>query len=197
MNAYDFTRNVNALKAASYAPCGDEDRGRSTCHPLTESRRAKVTDRTETRRISAVVAAWACSLTLTVTVVLAQQETPMVCDKPPVEPCAVRHGRLTSRQGVPFAIWLIGTNRMIAVDNSPESFLSADSNRYLEVTSPDYSEMFGDFTICPLEPDQPRHMRRACVTLAKNLVVHHLKDQRPPFRVLSSWSTEASPRRLR
>lgn len=155
-----------------------------------------MTARDELTRVYTSAATWACSLAFTTTVVLAQ-ETPIRCDTPPAEACAVRHGRLTSRQGIPYQIWLIGTKRMIAVDNEPVVFLPGDSARYLEITSPDYSEIFGDFTICPLEPDRPGHLRRACVTSAKNLVVHHLKDDRAPFRIRSTWSNGGSARNPR
>ena len=141
-------------------------------------------------------ATWVCSLAFTTTVVLAQ-ETPIRCETPPVEACAVRHGRLTSLQGIPYRIWLIGTKRMIAVDNDPVLLLPADAPGYLDPASPDHSEIFGDFTICPLEQDQPGHLRRACVTSAKNLVVRHLKDIRPPFRIRSTWSNDGSARNPR
>ena len=60
--------------------------------------------------------------------------------------------------------------------------------RYTEMTSPDHSYIFGDFTICPVEPDVPGHMRSVCVTAARNLVVQNLNTSRPPFRIRSTWS---------
>lgn len=148
-----------------------------------------------TRTVSHAVGAVGAVLAFMATCAFAQTPSAQ-CDRPPVEPCAVRHGRLTSRQGIPYGIWLIGTTRMIKVQNDPDSFLPADTTRYLEVTSADHGEVFGDFAICPREPDQPRHMRLACVTSAKNLIVRPL-DGRPPFRVRSTWSSSRSRRKPR
>ena len=63
--------------------------------------------------------------------------------------------------------------------------------KYTEMTSPDHSYIFGDFTICPIEPDILGHMRDVCVTAAKNLVVQYVDNSRPPFHVRSTWSSPA------
>jgi hypothetical protein len=59
--------------------------------------------------------------------------------------------------------------------------------RYLDMSSADHSYVYGDFEICPLEPDRPGHMRAACVVSAEKLVVQNLRRSRPPFRLLATW----------
>jgi hypothetical protein len=63
------------------------------------------------------------------------------CPTPPVEPCAKRHGRLSSQNGIPLRLWLIGTKRVVAVANSIES-LPLEIQRYLEMTSGDHSHLW-------------------------------------------------------
>lgn len=99
----------------------------------------------------------------------------------------MRHGRLSSQNGIPLTLWLIGTKRVVAVANSLDSFLPLDVHRYLEITSEDHSYIFGDFIVCPLEPDTPGHMRQACITDAERLVVRPLRRPGPSFRILSTW----------
>ena len=111
------------------------------------------------------------------------------CPAKPVEPCSKRHGRLSSQNGVGLAIWLIGSKRVVEVDNDIDE-LPAQVRRYLTITSPDHSYVFGDFDICPLEADRPGHMRRVCVTGAEKLVVQNLRGSRPAFRLLSTWPTK-------
>lgn len=111
------------------------------------------------------------------------------CPAKPIEPCTKRHGRLSSQNGIALRIWLIGSTRMVALDNDSDQ-LPAPVRRYLEITSPDHSYIFGDFTICPLEVDRPGHIRRVCVVGAEKLVVQNLRGSRPPFRLLSTWPKE-------
>jgi hypothetical protein len=84
---------------------------------------------------------------------------------------------------------LIGTRRVVGLDQSSED-LPAQVSRYLEMTSPEHSYIYGDFDICPLEPDRPGHLRLVCVTGARKLVVQNLRAARPPFRLLSTWPPE-------
>ena len=108
------------------------------------------------------------------------------CPTPPVEPCAKRHGRLSSQNGIALKLWLIGTRRVVALANDIDT-LPTEVARYLEMTSDDHSHIFGDFVVCPLEPDTPGHMRQVCVTGAENLVVQPLRRPAPAFRILSTW----------
>lgn len=112
-----------------------------------------------------------------------------LCPQPPVEPCVTRHGRFSSQNGIPYTLWLIGTTRRVAVANGQEG-IPPDARRYLEMTSPDHSYIYGDFEICPLEPDVPGHMRQVCVVSSKNLVVENTGGLRPPFRLKSTWTAQ-------
>lgn len=112
------------------------------------------------------------------------------CPVPTIEPCLTRHGRLSTQNGISMTIWLIGTTRRVAVANQ-QPLYAVIPEQYLSMTSPDHSYIFGDFEICPTEPDKPGHMRHACVTGAEKFVVQpHDTDRarrRPAFRLTSSW----------
>src|SRR5215510_8463545 len=106
------------------------------------------------------------------------------CSTPQVEACFKSHGRLSSQNGIALMIWLIGTKRIVAVQNTQiPSFVS----KYLDIASPNHSYIYGDFEICPLAKDQPGHMRATCVRSAERLTVRNLHDVQPPFRVQSTW----------
>ena len=111
---------------------------------------------------------------------------PWPCPTKPVEPCFKHHGRLSSQNGIALKIWLIGTTRVVALDNDSDQ-LPPLIGKYLELTSPDHSYVYGDFDICPTEPDSPGQLRRVCLAAAEKLVVKPLRDSRPPFRLLSTW----------
>lgn len=110
--------------------------------------------------------------------------TDWLCSAKPVEPCFRHRGRLSSQNGIPLVIWLVGTARRVSVNDTE---IPSAVERYLSMTSEDHSYIFGDFDICPLEPDNPGHMRGVCVSGAANLVVQNLAGTRPPFRLLSTW----------
>jgi hypothetical protein len=124
----------------------------------------------------------------------AQAQGATRCEQAAVEPCLIKHGRFSTQNGIARTIWLIGTTRRVSVTNDLADFLPAQVLRYTELTSPDHSYIFGDFTICPIERDQPGHMRSVCVTAASNLVVQSVNNSRPPFRVRSTWPPTASIR---
>jgi len=106
------------------------------------------------------------------------------CNVQPVESCFNHHGRLSSQNGITLTIWLIGTSRIVNVDKTEvPSFL----DKYLDLTLPNHSYVYGDFTVCPLAEDRPGHMRPVCVTDAQKLVVQNLADSRKTFRLLSTW----------
>jgi hypothetical protein len=66
--------------------------------------------------------------------------------------------------------------------------LPQDANKYFDAASLDFSVIYGDFEICPVEPDVPGQARRVEVNGFEKLVVQNLKDSsRPPFRLLSTW----------
>ena len=112
-----------------------------------------------------------------------QAQTRTTCRRPPIEPCTIRHGRFSTQNGITQTIWLVGTRRRLNVTNEVSDFLPASALKYTELTSPDHSYIFGDFTICPLEPDRPGFMREVCVVDAKNLVVQNIDNPQHPFRI--------------
>jgi hypothetical protein len=77
---------------------------------------------------------------------------------PPVEACFTHRGRLSSQNGVARMMWLIGTTRIVKVENDDGEIPSV-VEKYLEITSPNHSDIYGEFDICPLAPDKPGHMR--------------------------------------
>jgi hypothetical protein len=105
------------------------------------------------------------------------------------ESCFKHHGRLSSQNGIALMIWLIGTKRIVGLE---DSVLPPAVHEYLDMASPNHSYIYGDFEICPLEPDTPGHMRRARVAGAEKLVVKNLQDSRPPFRLLSTWPVKGN-----
>jgi len=112
------------------------------------------------------------------------------CHAKPVEPCFKHHGRLSSQNGIAFKIWLIGTTRVVGLEGTE---FPPIVEKYLEMTSPDHSFIYGDFDICPTEYDRPGVLRRVCVTGAEKLVVQKLNGSRPPFRLLATWPKREEP----
>jgi hypothetical protein len=111
------------------------------------------------------------------------------CPARPVEACVTQHGRLSSQNGIALKIWLVGTKRMVGLENDIED-LPQSVRKYMDMTSPDHSYIYGDFRICPLERDVPGHLRRVCVTGAERLVVQRLDGSGPAFRLVSTWPAD-------
>jgi hypothetical protein len=116
------------------------------------------------------------------------QGSETVCAPPQDQPCTVRHGRFSTQNGITQTIWLIGTRRIVNVANDLKDFLPRDVLKYTEMTSPDHGDIFGDFTVCPLEPETAGHMRAVCVAAAKHLVVQPDDKSRRPVRIGSTWT---------
>ena len=87
-------------------------------------------------------------------------ESSWICSAQPVERCYKHRGRLSSQNGIPLVIWLVGTTRRVRVDKTE---IPAFLEKYLDMTSDDHSYVFGSFEICPLESDTPGRMRSVCV----------------------------------
>ena len=100
--------------------------------------------------------------------------------------CFTHHGRLSSQNGIALKIWLIGTNRVVGVDEEVPRQLDDLLSPYLLMTSEDHSYVYGDFELCPTEPDVPGHMRHVRVTGAKRLVVQRVDASRPAFKLMST-----------
>ena len=81
-------------------------------------------------------------------------------------------------------LWLVGTNRIVSIDDTEMPVML---NVYLDMASPQHSDVFGQFRVCPLESDQPGHMRSACIAGAQRLVVQDRARKRLPVRLLSTW----------
>jgi hypothetical protein len=112
------------------------------------------------------------------------------CPVQPVEPCFKHHGRLSSQNGIALKIWLIGTSRVVGLENDGND-LPPMIRKYLDMTSTNHSYIYGDFDICPTELDKPGHLRRVCVAGAEKLVVQNVRKSQPAFRLLPTWPSAA------
>ena len=140
-----------------------------------------------TSTLSLKITAWWLALSAMTSAGQVTAHQPRHCPRPPVETCTSGHGRFSTQNGISQTIWVVGTTRRLAVANDADNFFPATVLKYLEITSPDHSYIFGDFTICPIERDTPGHMRMVCVADARNLVVQNTMNLWPPFRVHSTW----------
>lgn len=106
------------------------------------------------------------------------------CTRPPVEACFTHRGRLSGQNGVAHMIWLVGTKRIVRVDNTEMTDMVV---KYLDMASPVHSDIYGDYEICPLGPDRPGEMRSVCIASASRLVIQDRDRSRKPVRLLSTW----------
>ena len=94
--------------------------------------------------------------------------------------CYWTHGRLSAYNGTPsYRLWKIGTHRLLGIYSGPD----AEKRNPLDSEDPEFpanvkrafksasTQIFGDFEVCPLEPERPGWMQSACIESAKNLVV--------------------------
>ena len=86
--------------------------------------------------------AWSLAVLLATAVPLTAQQS-WICSTPPVEPCVKRHGRLSSQDGIPLKLWLIGTKRVVALANDAAA-LPPEVRGYLELASEDYCASLED-----------------------------------------------------
>ena len=47
----------------------------------------------------------------------ADAQSALQCRARPIEPCVTQHGRLSNQNGTALKIWLIGTMRMVGLEN--------------------------------------------------------------------------------
>jgi len=90
--------------------------------------------------------------------------------------CRTVHGRLSAANGNPaLRIWVIGTRRVLGVDVDEDlSLTQLPANvRRLWLPAGDLfgASVYGDFRVCPREPQRPGVMQRVRVTHARNLVL--------------------------
>lgn len=105
----------------------------------------------------------------------------IVCKTPDnAASCYWAHGRLSPYNGTPtMRLWKIGTKRILAIHSGP-GYKRGDNQ---ENENPDlpanvdgalskskYGSIFGDFEICPLEPEVAGEMQDACIESGKNFV---------------------------
>ena len=111
-----------------------------------------------------------------------QAKREITCKTPTNEaPCYWIHGRLEVANGNPtIRVWKIGTHRILGILSGPGS-LKRNPNDGVEAKLPPnvdralsksaYGGIFGDFEVCPLEPEVAGTMQTACIESAKNIVV--------------------------
>ena len=94
--------------------------------------------------------------------------------------CYWTHGRLSAYNGTPtMRLWKIGTKRILSIHSGP-GFKRGDqeengdpdmpANLY-PAFKPFETVIFGDFEVCPLEPEHPGEMQDVCIEAAQNIVV--------------------------
>lgn len=94
--------------------------------------------------------------------------------------CYWTHGRIGFYNGTPaIRLWKIGTNRLLGIYSGPSVDRYGLDNEdpqmptNLKLTfKPSQNQVFGDFEVCPLEPEREGTMQAACIESAKNLVVN-------------------------
>ena len=71
-----------------------------------------------------------------------------------------------------YRIWPIGTKRMLGISGGlfgKRGYRSIPGD--LETKLAWDVNVFGDFVVCPFQPDKPDHMRLVCVDAATNVVI--------------------------
>ena len=86
----------------------------------------------------------------------------------PVAQCFDVRGRMSLTNGTPsLRIWVIGTKRILGVDGGEDSVVPQEVR---ELLTSFQTDLFGDFTVCPLSRQKPGEMQRVYVKAARNLV---------------------------
>lgn len=97
--------------------------------------------------------------------------------------CYWTRGRLQEYEGTPaYRLWKIGTHHLFGIYSGRSAWrgnrLAPDNE------DPEFPpsvrtlirsgsvQVFGDFEICPLEPERPGFMQAACIESANNLFMH-------------------------
>ena len=92
--------------------------------------------------------------------------------------CYWTHGRLAAGNGTPsYRLWKIRTDRVLGIYSGPgaEKIDELDNEHPELPSSLDkydllQTRIFGDFEVCPLEPEKDGYMQAACIESAKNIV---------------------------
>ena len=98
--------------------------------------------------------------------------------------CYWTHGRLGVGNGTPsYRLWKIGSHRVLGIYSGPSvdrygldnegPELPSNVDRSLwDTKDPHFANrIFGDFEVCPLEPEKAGAMQAACIESAKNIVI--------------------------
>jgi len=96
--------------------------------------------------------------------------------------CYWTHGRLQEYEGTPaYRLWKIGTHHLLGIYSGPSAWrgnrLSIDNEdpefppNLRKLIHSGSVRVFGDFEVCPLEPERAGSMQAACMESAKNLFV--------------------------
>lgn len=114
------------------------------------------------------------------------------CKSPAIANCCYwTHGRLQFGNGTPaLRLWKIGTHRIMGIYSGPSVYgpitkdgesldnenpqLPENVTRIFEENRPRLGfayPLFGDFEVCPLEPEKPQTMQAACIESAKNIIL--------------------------
>jgi hypothetical protein len=99
---------------------------------------------------------------------------PSACASSPklVGACFTVHGRLSLWNGSPaFRIWPIGTKRMLGVngaDDDPDA-ASPIPDAVARLRATDFTQVYGDYRVCPFSRSKSGHMQFVCIDSASNL----------------------------
>lgn len=111
--------------------------------------------------------------------------------------CYWTHGRLSLYNGNPsMRLWKIGTNRILGIYSGPhaerydpldnehpelpanlEEAYDAERKRRIGLKDPDAGlpePAFGDFEVCPLEPERKGEMQSVCIEAARNIFIQKI-----------------------
>ena len=107
--------------------------------------------------------------------------------------CFSVHARFFTSNGIPCRLWVVGTRRVLSVENCES--LPEPMERYVAPPGPAFVVIYGDYLVCPLEPDRPGWMRTVTLRTAERLVVEREHPNGPPevFRVKSTWVSKEPP----
>ena len=106
----------------------------------------------------------------------------ILCESPEnAASCYWIHGRLSFYNGTPsYRLWRTGTRRLLGIYSGPSVDRLGLDNEDPEFPAivrqkfkPSKNQIFGDFEVCPLEPQKDGAMQAACIESAKNIVVEN------------------------
>lgn len=88
-------------------------------------------------------------------------------------PCFTVHGRFSIANGwLNHRIWPVGSHRVLAIVDSTgaydENAVPLPQSLHKALSKPD-TDVFGDYTVCPLTREKPGVMRHVCLVKAAHL----------------------------